>query len=188
MADLTPRSAPRSMGPLVMGDERRFPTGRVLFGVLLLAAALVQATFLPALGLLAVGPDLALIFLLIWSATHGVREGLWWAFGLGIWLDLLTLDPLGAHVLPLLVVALIGGAAQGRLFRSGIILPMLAVIGASLASHLVAQLIDVARGEGMAALGLLRLAVTTAFLNALLVPLAWLVLLLVDRFIPRRAR
>src|SRR4051794_29706310 len=74
-------AAGRPIAPLA-SDEPQFPAGSVLFGGLLLLTALVQASFLPALGWLKVTPDFALVFLLIWSATHGAREGLLWAFGL----------------------------------------------------------------------------------------------------------
>ena len=166
--------------------QRSRPMSRVLFGALLLLTALLQATFFPATGLLSIVPDFALVFLLIRSATHGVSEGLIWAAGLGFWIDLLSMDPLGTHVLALLVVAVIGGATQGKLFRSGAILPVLTVLGATLAYSLVIVLLSLAAGETVGAGSALRLTIMTSLLNALLVPLAYGVLLVFDRWIPRR--
>lgn len=147
---------------------------------------LLQASFFPATGLLNIVPDFALVLLLVWSASRGVEEGLLWAFGLGLWLDFLALDLLGTHVLPLLVVAIIGGLARGRLFRSGLVLPAVAVIGATLAYRIVEMIVDVFSGRAVEVTGELRLAILAALLNMLLVPLVYGFVLVMDRWIPKR--
>jgi rod shape-determining protein MreD len=161
------------------------PVARFFFAVLLLLTALVQATFFPALDLLGIVPDLALVLLLIWSATRGVSEGLVWAFGLGLWMDLLAMDPLGSHSLAFMVVAVIGGLTGGRLLRSGFVLPMLTVFGATLAYDVVTAIVAIFGGESVDAAGMLRMTLTASLLNALLVPFAYVFLLAVDRWIPR---
>jgi rod shape-determining protein MreD len=163
-----------------------FPVARFFFAILLLATALLQATFLPALHLLSIIPDFALVFLLIWSASHGATEGMFWAFGLGLWMDFLTLDRLGTHSIALLTVAAVGGASRGRLFRSGAILPLFAVVVATLAFSLASFVVMALGGETVSLAGSARLALLNAALNALLVPLAYVVLLLFERWMPRR--
>ncbi|HMM41247.1 MAG TPA: rod shape-determining protein MreD [Thermomicrobiales bacterium] len=158
---------------------------RVSFALLLALTALLQATFLPALGVIAILPDFALLLLLVWSASRGMVEGMTWALGLGLWLDLLTLDRLGTHGLSLLAVAVVGGLAGQRLFRSGIVLPLVAVVIATLAAGLVAIVVARFDGEAAGGLAMMRPIVATAFLNAVLVPVAWVVLLVADRWIPR---
>lgn len=158
---------------------------RVSFALLLALTALLQATFLPALGVIAILPDFALLLLLVWSASRGMVEGMTWALGLGLWLDLLTLDRLGTHGLSLLAVAVVGGLAGQRLFRSGIVLPLVAVVIATLAAGLVAIVVARFDGEAVGGLAMMRPIVATAFLNAVLVPVAWVVLLVADRWIPR---
>lgn len=158
---------------------------RILFAVVLTMTALFQATFFPALGLLAILPDVAMILLLLWSASRGMAEGMVWALGLGLWLDLLTLDRLGTHGLSLLVVAIVGGLAGERLFRSGIVLPIVAVVLATLGAGLVSIVVARFGGDAGGGLAMMRPIVATAFLNALLVPVAWFVLLIVDRWMPR---
>jgi rod shape-determining protein MreD len=162
------------------------PLGRILFAVLLLLTALLQSTFFPATGFLGIVPDFALVFLLIRSSTHGATEGLVWAAVLGLWIDLLVMDPLGTHVLALIVVALIGGATRDKLFRSGAILPILTVLAATLAYSLVLSGLALLSGDATGGVGAIRLAVMTSLLNALLVPLAYGVLLVFDRWGPRR--
>lgn len=158
---------------------------RFLFALLLLTAGMLQAALAP-MGPVDVRPDFALVLLLVWSAGHGTEEGLFWAFGLGIWLDFLTLDPLGTHAIPLLIVAVIGGAVRGRLFRSGAILPVLAVVGATVGSHFIRLVIDALRGESILVLAEFRLAFVMALMNALVVPLVYLALLLIERWTPAR--
>jgi rod shape-determining protein MreD len=159
---------------------------RGLFAVLLVFTALLQASFFPATGFIGIAPDFALVLLLVWSATRGIYEGLFWAFGLGLWMDLLTMDPLGTHAVALLAVAAIGGATRGKLFHSGMILPLVAILAATLAFSLVLLFLDALRGEGGDLAGMLRLALMTALLNALLVPLAYGFLFVFDRWVPRR--
>jgi rod shape-determining protein MreD len=159
---------------------------RFLFAMALMFVTLLQATFFPATMLLNIVPDFALVLLLVWSASRGVEEGLLWAFGLGLWIDFLTLDPLGTHVLPLLVVAIIGGLARGRLFRSGLIFPALAVIGATVAYRLIEMLVKVFSGRSVELTGEVRLALLAALLNVLLVPLVYGCILVMDRWIPKR--
>jgi rod shape-determining protein MreD len=175
----------RDQRPVVYTPHSTRPLGRILFALLLLLTGLLQATFFPATRFLAIVPDFALVFLLIRSSTHGVTEGLLWATGLGLWIDVLTMDPLGKHVLALLVVALIGGATSGKLFRSGAVLPIITVLGATLVYGIVLIVLSALAGEPAGGVGAIRLAVMTALLNALLVPLAYGVLLVFDRWIPR---
>lgn len=160
--------------------------GRVLFALLLLSAALFQASFLQAIDGVEVVPNIALVLLLVWSANHSVEEGLIWAFALGLWFDLLTLDPLGIHAIPLMIVALAGWAVRGRLFRSGAILPIVAVIAVTIGAGLVGVLLDLLRGERVLFLGQMRILLVTAFLNALFVPLIYLVVLVIERVTPSR--
>ena len=159
---------------------------RFLFSMALMLVTLVQASFMPATALLNIVPDFALVLLLVWSASRGMEEGLLWAFGLGLWIDFLTLDPLGTHVLPLLVVAIVGGLTRGRLFRSGLILPAVAVVGATVSYRIVEMVIKVFSGRSVELTGELRLALLAALLNVLLVPLVYGLVLVMDRWIPKR--
>ena len=160
---------------------------RIIFAVLAAFLALVQASFFPASGLIGMYPDLTLVFLLVWSAHHGVDEGLWMAFGLGLWLDVITMDTLGTHVLSLLPVAVIGALASWRLLRSGMMLPILAVIAATIASAFVATVLLALGGNAPEPFAATRLAIATALLNAIIVPFAWGVTLIIDRWVPRHA-
>lgn len=159
---------------------------RFLFALSLLITGFLQATLAPALDLLEVMPDFALVFILIWSSSRGAEEGLLWAFGLGLWYDFLTLEPLGSHAIPLLVVALVGGAVRGRFFRSGAILPVLAVFVATLGHNVARMMINVMSGDPVMFTALVRLTLVSALLNALVVPLVYILILFFERLAPRR--
>lgn len=153
---------------------------RPVFGLLLLAAALLQTAILPRWQLLAVIPGLVLVLLLGWSAYRGVAEGLAWVFVAGFMLDVLGLDRLGLNALALLPVALIGGLARGRFFHSALVYPMLLALAATFVY--VGALLGLRGllGEGGDATQMLgRVTLLQALLNALLVPpvfglLGWL--------------
>ena len=165
---------------MLRGIDHGLPTpmiARPLFALLLVTAALAQATILPALGPIAVLPNLVLVLLLLWSALRGIAEGLVWIFGIGALLDLLALDPIGTNALALLPVALLAGPARRRFFHSGMILPLLLAMLATVAH---AVLLTFLRGMADAsvaipAAAIARLTFLQALLNALLVPPLYLV-------------
>lgn len=160
---------------------------RLFFALLLVTVTIAQATILPPLNVLDVGPNFVLVLLLVWSAHKGVGEGVLWAFGLGLLLDILTMEPFGVNGLALIPVAVIGGVSNRPLFHSGIIIPMLLVVLATFVYQLVGGLAAAALGHGYALSMTVRLGLLTAFLNMMVVPLAYLVVLVMDRMGVRRA-
>jgi len=151
---------------------------RVFFGLILILTAFAQATIFPTVRVLGgMGPDLVLVLILVWSGLHGSREGMVWAFALGLLLDLLTLDPLGSNALALLPVALIGGLASRRLFHSGLIIPMLAVVAATLAHQLMSVSLSTLAGFHYTLLVSVKFGLLTALLNVLVVPPLYLFVL-----------
>lgn len=162
---------------------------RLFFALILIITALAQTTIFPAINVLGVGPNLVLVLVLVWSSVRGVPEGLVWVFPLGLLMDVLTLDPLGSTGLALVPVALIGGLAQRRLFHSGLIIPMVAVLGASVVYQLLQTLIAVLGGTHYPLGAMMRLTVLVTLLNVLVVPPLYLFVHLMDRMgVSRAAR
>jgi rod shape-determining protein MreD len=153
---------------------------RLFFGLALATLAITQATILPEINVLGIGPNLVLVMILLWSARHGITEGLLWAFPAGILLDLLSLDRFGTNGLALLPVALIGGLARGRSLHSGVILPMLGVVLATLSHQLAAMILGGVNGSTVPVLTGLRIGVLTALLNVALVPIFYLGMLILE--------
>lgn len=161
---------------------------RPLFALLLVTAALSQATILPALAPVGILPNLVLVLLLVWIALRGLGEGLLWVFGAGVLLDLLAMDALGTNGLALLVVALLAGPARRRFFHSGMVFPLLLAMLATLAHAVALSLLrGVGDGAALPAEALARLTFLQALLNALLVPPLYLIAGWMDRWMVEHA-
>lgn len=161
---------------------------RIFFALCLISAALIQATILPALDVLEVLPDVTLVLLLVWSALRGTREGLIWAFGLGLFIDMLSLDPLGTNGLALLGVALLGGLSRRRFFHSTLIIPIALAVVATVIHALVLLLFRSGEGAGLPISSVFRLIVLQALLNSMCVPPLYVVFgWMQRRMVTRRA-
>jgi rod shape-determining protein MreD len=143
---------------------------RIVFAICLVLTALIQATVLPALDLIEVLPDVTLVLLLVWSALRGTAEGLIWAFALGMFIDVLSLDPLGTNALALLPVVLMGGIARRRLFHNTLILPLVLAVAATMVHAVVLLLFRSGEGAGLPFASVIRLVVLQSLLNSLFVP------------------
>ncbi len=147
----------------------------------LVALSLLQATLFPQASFVSVLPDFTLVIVLIWSAVRGVQEGLVWAFGIGVLLDTLALDPLGANALALLPAVLLGGLAGQRFFHSGLIVPVLATMGATFLHAVLLLLVRSAGGESLAFSAVGRLVFFQTLLNVIIVPPIYLFASLAQR-------
>ncbi len=144
---------------------------RTAFALVLVVAAVAQATLLPVIGPVAVLPNLVLVLILVRTARRGMADGLLWIVLAGLVLDTLALDPLGTNGLALLPVVLVGGMGQRRWFISGPAFPMVLAISATFAYALTLVAVRAVAGEGMAPLpAVLRMTTLQALLNAVLVP------------------
>ncbi len=154
---------------------------RLVFALVIATMALAQAALIPAMNLLSIGPNIVLVLILIWSAERGMAEGVIWTLPVGILLDLLALDPLGSNTLALLPVAVIGGLAQRRLFHSGVIIPMVLVVAATIVHQIVGVVVSAATGSGYSLGATMRLSFLTALLNVAMVPVLYIGVAILDR-------
>jgi len=87
--------------------------------VLIVLAAILQATFNPQIRILGGEPDLVFLLVLAWAARGTFREALLLAFIGGICIDLLSAAPLGLTTLALLPVIYAVDATREQLFGFG---------------------------------------------------------------------
>lgn len=99
--------------------------------------ALVQVSFLPALGISPLPPDPMLVIVVAWGVLRGARSALIWALIGGLWLDLLSSGPFGAYTLGLLAAAGIAGFGSGTIYRSHWLLALAMVALATVAQDLI---------------------------------------------------
>lgn len=156
---------------------------RISFACLLLLVILVQATVLPGLHLIGVLPDLVLVLLLVWCALRGIGEGVIWVFAAGLVLDVLAMDRLGTNGLALLAVALLAGQARRRFFHSGMIVPIVLAIVATVVHATVLLLLRSGEGMALPVGAAFRLIFLQALLNSLLVPPLYLLAGWMDRWV-----
>jgi rod shape-determining protein MreD len=136
--------------------------------------ALLQATLFPEVSLFSVMPDFTLVIILVWSAVRGVQEGLVWAFAIGVLLDTVAIDPLGANALALLPAVLLGGMAGQRFFHSGLIVPILAAMAATLFHAVLLLLVRSAGGDSLSFAAVGRIVGLQSLLNMIIVPPVYL--------------
>jgi rod shape-determining protein MreD len=155
---------------------------RPLFGLLIVIAAFAQAAVLPVVLPIEIVPNVVLVLIFLWSLRRGVGEAVVWAFGAGILLDLLALDPLGLNGLALLPAVLLGPLARRRFFQSGLIVPILAAGLATMIGGLaLLGLRGLVVGPAVPVAAAVRVIFPQAILNALLVPPLYLVTGWLDR-------
>jgi rod shape-determining protein MreD len=142
----------------------------VIVSLMLVVFAVVQAVVFPDFSFTTIFPDFTMVIVLIWSAVRGTQEGLIWAFGIGILLDTLALDPLGANALALLPAVLLGGMTSQRFFNSGLIVPILSAIVATFFHTILLLLIRSSGGASLELSAVGRLIFFQSMLNVILVP------------------
>lgn len=158
----------------------------VVLAVSLVVFAFLQATVFPSSELISIYPDVTLVIILVWSAVRGVRDGLLWAFLVGILLDTLALDPLGANALALLPVVVLGAISGRAFFQSNLIVPIVACIVATFLHALVLLLVRSAGGAAISIAPLMRIIMLQTILNVMIVPPIYLIGSLAQRPVSSR--
>ncbi len=140
----------------------------------MIGAALVQSAWLSRVSVLGARPYLLWLLVLAWAVVRGRDEGLVWGFVGGFVADILSSNGLGVQALALLTVALLGGLAWGQALGSSLVRVVLQAFSAGLAYHLVLLLALAYTGRSMDwAYAVLRIALPSVALNAVLAPLVW---------------
>lgn len=144
---------------------------------LLVFVALLQATLMPHLVIWGVFADLPLLLVVSWSLLRGPREGIIWGCIAGVAIDLFSGAPFGAATLALIAVGFLSGLGQRTVFRARAALPLATVFLATILYDLVFLSVVQVSGQPVAWLeSLFRLALPSAVLNAVLVPLAFVLM------------
>lgn len=89
---------------------------------------MLQTTVMPHFSIWGVMPDLMLLVVISWSLLRGSKEGLIWALGGGLMLDLLSGGPFGTASLALVLSSLAVSLGELNLFRGAAWLPVAAAI------------------------------------------------------------
>ncbi len=82
-------------------------------------------------------PDLVMVWVVALSLVYGAREAAWWAFWGGTVLDIFSAAPFGVFTLSLLLVALLASLGELNIYRTSILLPLLAGLIVSVIYYLL---------------------------------------------------
>ncbi|MEA3346205.1 MAG: rod shape-determining protein MreD [Chloroflexota bacterium] len=148
-----------------------------LASLLLILIALVQTTLSPHLAILGAYPNLMLLVVLSWTLLRTGREGMLWAFGGGVLLDMLSGAPFGASTLPLLLVSFLSSLGEETLFRTTLSLPLaVGFAGSLLYDSVFLATLQLMGWQVDWPTSLWRLILPAAGLNTLLMPLVYALL------------
>lgn len=142
----------------------------ILLGTPVLALlAILQSTIFGSLRLLDGAPDLILLAVVGWALTGRARQSM--ALGLigGALLDLLSGTPIGASAITLILIAYLVSLSEGRFWEAHFLMPLAAVLVASLLYHAGALIVLVLLGRTPDwSYALTRVVLPSTFLNLLL--------------------
>ncbi|MGD8473874.1 MAG: rod shape-determining protein MreD [Anaerolineae bacterium] len=147
---------------------------------LLAVVAILQSTLVSHFRIWGIFADLPLLVVVSWGMLRGSREGLIWGFVAGLMLDIFSGAPFGAATFGLMAVGLLSGLGKSTVFQSRIVLPMLAVLLATVIYDIIFLIVVWISGYPVAWLdSLFRLVFPSAVLNTVLTPviiviMAWL--------------
>lgn len=160
-----------------------------LVGIPLIAfLAIVQSAILSHLGILDGRPDLVLLAVVTWSLSGGAVEAMVWGWVGGMLIDLLSGLPLGVSAIALVGIAYLASLTEGRFWEGHVLVPVAAVLVASLlflAVEMAALAVSGYPLQVIPALG--RVVLPSLFLNLVLaLPAAQLAEGLRDLLYPAR--
>lgn len=114
---------------------------------LLWVAAMLQGTVINRLGDVSARPNLTLLLVLAWTMIPGrAFEGAVWALVGGFALDLYSGGPFGAHMLAMLVTAMVVGVVEGRFWGLNLLLTLVAAIVGTALFYLIYLIILLVSG------------------------------------------
>jgi len=156
----------------------------VLSSVLLSFCVFAQTTWLGAVAVLQVVPDLSLVVLLWLSYQNGPVEGPASAFAAGLVEDFLSAAPLGFHAFVKTSVAFLASFLHGSFFIDRLVLPIALGALGTLAKAVAAGLLVLVFGDKVHGYALFeRVLWIEAAYNGLVAPAVFLVLSLFRRLL-----
>lgn len=164
----------------------------VYIGALILfLTCLVQAVVLPQAVPIAARPQFVVLLVVAICLVESLYDATIWAFVGGLMLDLMSgpAFPIGSNALILVLVALLASLGQADPFRNLLVVPLITVFGATVFYYVMTMALNLALGHHVALLdNMLRVAIPSAILNAILMPVAYSSMLWLSERMGRRVR
>lgn len=109
----------------------------VFWGIIVIAALMIQATVMPLLAFQGVQPDLLLIVVVSSSLLLGKDQGVSIGFFSGLLQDLVGGNIFGLNTLSKLITGYLFGMAERKVFKEHIFLPVLAMAVATICNSAI---------------------------------------------------
>lgn len=158
---------------------------------LLFIASLAQAVILPQAVPIAARPNILVLLVVAVCLIEGLYDAIMWAFIGGLMLDLMSgpVLPIGSNALTLVLVALLSSLGQANPFHNRIVVPLVTVFIATIFYNMMIMLLGVILSHPEAIIdNILRVAVPSAILNAILMPVVYSSVLWLSERVGRRVR
>jgi rod shape-determining protein MreD len=159
--------------------------------LLLFIAGLLQSVVLPQVLPLQARPQFVVLLVIAVCLVESLYDAAIWGFIGGIMLDLMTapMYPVGSNALILVLVALLVSMARANPFHNRLVLPLLAAFGGTLFYIMMSMALRFALGNEVAFVeNIVWVAIPSAILNTILMPLAYSTLLWLSVHVGRRVR
>ncbi len=117
-----------------------------IVAVLILLTALLQSSISPGFEVFGVIPDLVLVFLATWAAVARPRGLIFWGFGAGFLLDVLSGVPTGANMFALSLATFVASIGGAGLFRTNLVWALMATLLGTLVYYPIMMLVLALQG------------------------------------------
>ena len=94
----------------------------------IIISLVLQSTYLEGLKVMGMKPDLVMLLVIFYSISHGARKGALIGFLAGLVQDLFAAKFLGLHAIMKLVIGLLCGTLEKRVYKENVFVPALLAI------------------------------------------------------------
>lgn len=158
-----------------------------VISILGIAFGILQSTLLPEILPFGAVPDIALIILVASSWRYGSLSGEITGFMIGLGFDLMSLAPLGYHAFLFTLTGYLFGRLKDSIAPGAVLLPVLAIISATLLKYLLSFLMALIFGLNSYINQVFSTAVLWEILaNSIIAPALFLLVDLITRMLEGR--
>jgi rod shape-determining protein MreD len=162
-----------------------------LGAIILFIASLIQSVVLPQVLPISARPHLVVLLVVAVCLAESLYDAVIWGFVGGLMLDLMggAIMPLGTNALLLVLIALLASLGQANPFHSLLFVPLITIFVATFFYHVMLMAFSAALGNPVAFVdNVLRVALPSAALNTVLMPVAYSSMLWLSEKLGRRVR
>lgn len=159
--------------------------------ILLFIASLVQSVVLPQAVPISARPHFVVLLVVAVCLAESLYAAVIWGFMGGLMLDLMSgpAFPIGTNALILVLIALIASLGQADPFHNLLLVPLFTAFACTIFYHILMMGLSAALGHQVAFIdNILRVALPSAILNAILLPVAYSAMLWLSERAGRRVR